>query len=270
MPISSAAVTSDTFPTESGTIYYELWEPPQAELPTITLLHNFMSSGRAAWGQIAPALAERYRLLIPDLPGHGRSQGYPEHFEHRVMARQLAALMHAVGAERGHLAGCSSGGMLAQLLVDGQLVQPRTLTLISTTYSINPATTGNHNSLTPENFRAGRNWLEATAKLHDPHHAPGYYQEVLLAGFRALNGHDAIDLPLAALRNWALPVCLIHGAEDEFFPAYIAESMAQTLPNAVLHLIPEQTHALLFRQPWKVRDLLLGFLAKHDQLLPDM
>ena len=229
----------------------------------MTLLHNFMSSGRAAWGQIAPALAEHYRLLIPDLPGHGRSQGYPPHFEHKVMASQLAALMHAVGAEGGHLAGCSSGGMLAQLLVDGQLVQPRTLTLISTTYSTNPATTGNHNPLTIENFRAGRNWLEATAKLHDPHHTPGYYQEVLLPGFQVLNDHYAIDLPLTALGKWALPVCLIHGAEDEFFPAYIAESVAQVLPNAVLHLVPEQTHALLFRQPSKVRDLLLGFLAEN-------
>ncbi len=255
------STSSATFTTDTGTLYYELWEPPQAELPTITLLHNFMSSGRAAWGQIAPALAERYRLLIPDLPGHGRSQGYQPHFEHRVMASQLAALMHAVGAEGGHLVGCSSGGMLAQLLVDGQLVQPLTLMLISTTYSTNPATTGNHNALTIENFRAGRNWLEATAKLHDPHHYSGYFDEILLPGFRDLNSHYAIDLRLATLRNWTLPVCLIHGAEDEFFPAYIAEEMAQVLPNAVLHLIPEQTHALLFRQPWKVRDLLLGFLA---------
>lgn len=233
------------------------------DAPTLTLLHNFMSNGRSAWGAIAPALAERFRVLVPDLPGHSRSQGHPPGFHHLAMARQLAAFMHAEGAAHGHLAGCSSGGMIAQLLVHHQLVTPASLTLISTTYSTNPATTGNPANITPENFKAGPGWMEATARLHDPYHATGYYQEVLLPAFRALNGDSAIDLQLDDLRRWALPVCIIHGQEDEFFPPFIVEAMAQALPHAELHLVAEQSHALLFRQPAQVRTLMYDFLARH-------
>ncbi|MCB0145666.1 MAG: alpha/beta hydrolase, partial [Caldilineaceae bacterium] len=75
----------------------------------------------------------------------------------------------------------------------------------------------------------------------------------------------AIDLSLDDLAQWQLPVCIIHGAQDEFFPAFIPQQMAQALPNATLHLAPEQTHALIFRQSWKVRDVMLEFLAQ----LPD-
>jgi pimeloyl-ACP methyl ester carboxylesterase len=252
------------FQTETGVIAYEVLNEASTTVPTITLLHNFMSTGRAAWASIAPTLAERFRVLLPDLPGHGRSQGYPAGFHYGEMGKQIAELMQAEGATDGHLAGCSAGGMIAQLLVQQKLVQPRTVTLISTTYSTNPATTGNTNALIPENFKASPRWMETTATLHDPYHYAGYYQEVLLTGFRNMQPATGIDLPLSALRTWPMPVCLIQGELDEFFPPFIVEGMAQALPNAELHLIPEQTHALIFRQPWKVRELMIEFLARHD------
>lgn len=254
------------FRTETGRIYYEVFKPALASDPpasTITLLHNFMSNGHTAWGSIAPALAEHYRVLVLDLPGHGRSLGHPIDYAYLAMAQQIADLMEAEGATHGHLAGCSAGGMIAQLLVYHQLVQPSSLTLISTTYSLNPATTGNTASLTPEQFKASPRWMEATARLHDPYHYPGYHQQELLPGFRRLTIEQGIDLPLNALHTWSFPVCLIQGAQDEFFPTFVVEAMANALPNAELHLIPDQTHALLFRQPWKVREIMLAFLQRR-------
>jgi pimeloyl-ACP methyl ester carboxylesterase len=230
----------------------------------ITLLHNFMSDARSAWGQLVPVLAQHFRVLAPDLPGHGRSQGHPAGFHHGELAKQISALMEAEGASWGHLAGCSSGGMIAQLMVHHRLVQPRTLTLVSTTHSTNPDTTQNTAVITPEDFKASPGWMEATAKLHDPYHGDGYYREVLLEGFRQLTGETAIDLAVEELRNWNFPVCLIHGEQDEFFPPYIIKRMAAMLPNSELHIIPGQTHALLFRQPWKVREIMLDFLLRHS------
>ncbi len=155
------------FGTSTGVIYYEVMEPeapPEGKVETLTLLHNFMSSGRAAWGPLLPELSRRHRILLPDLPGHGRSLGHPAHYDHRTIACQLGELMEAEGAAGGHLAGCSSGGMLAQLLVHHRFVAPSTLTLVSTTHSVNPQTTGNTKALTPEHFQAARNWMEATAR----------------------------------------------------------------------------------------------------------
>ena len=77
-----------TFATETGVIAYELLEAntPLASptvTPTIVLLHNFMSTGRAAWGALLDALTEHFRVLLPDLPGHGQSVGHPIGFHHR-------------------------------------------------------------------------------------------------------------------------------------------------------------------------------------------
>ena len=252
------------FVTATGTIYYEViahtGDHPQPQ--TLTLLHNFMSAGRSAWGPLLEKLAHRFRLLLPDLPGHGRSQGYPPGFHYGAIAQQVADLMVAEGAATGHLAGCSAGGMIAQLLVHQRLVQPASLTLVSTTYSTAPQVMGQSQSLKPENFQAGRRWMAATAQLHDPHHYPGYYAEVVLAQFRQLEPATSIDLTLADLHTWRLPVCLIHGAEDEFFPPVIVEQMAAALPNAEWHLLPGQPHALIFRQPWKVAELMATFFDR--------
>ncbi len=250
------------FQTATGTIHYRVSGPETA--PPLALLHNFMSDGRSAWGPLLPQLSEQWRVIVPDLPGHGRSIGYPEAYDHTEIARQVADLLIAEGAEQCHLAGCSSGGMIAQLLVQHNMIKARTLTLVSTTYSVNPETTNNYSSITPENFKAGRGWMEATARLHDPYQGEGYYFGTLLPGFRNLTPATAIDLSLDDLRQWTLPVCIIQGNEDEFFPSFVVEAMAEALPNAELHLIPEQTHALLFRQSWKVRELMTDFLQRHD------
>lgn len=250
--------------TATGAIHYEIFPAGAGpDAPTLTLLHNFMSAGRAAWGALLPALNERYRIVLPDLPGHGRSIGRPAGYDHREIARQVAGLLAEVGASDGHLAGCSSGGMVAQQMVHLRLVQPATLTLVSTTYSVNPETTGNLAGLRTEDFDASPNWLAATARLHDPHHYDGYYHSELLPAFRQLTPATAIDLPLEALTAFRMPVCVIHGSDDEFFPAYIAEEMATAAPLGELHLVPHQKHALLFRQPWRVARIMLEFLAKH-------
>lgn len=255
------------FPTATGHIYYEIIDQQPARAgarKTLTLLHNFMSTGRAAWGAMVETLSTNYRLLLPDLPGHGRSVGHPAEFNHRAIADQIAALMTAEGAANGHLAGVSSGGMIAQLLVHHKLVQPATLTLVSTTYTVDPVKIGGDGRVVePKHFQAGRRWLDATARLHDPHQYTGYYETELLPGFRGLRKEKAIDLPLAALSHFDLPLCMIHGEDDEFFPARIPARMAAILPHAELHLIPDQSHAMIFRRPWHIAEIMMGFLANH-------
>jgi pimeloyl-ACP methyl ester carboxylesterase len=251
------------FTTSTGTIFYEEFGPEQA--PAVLLLHNFMSTGHTAWGNIAAELANEYRMILPDLPGHGRSVGFPPHFEHRAMAKQIAGLVEDRGLFTLHAGGCSAGGAIAEWLVAEELLDVRTLTLVSSSYSTNPATTGEAIDTRPEAYRAGGNWLEATAKLHDVHQGEGYFERVLLPGYRALTPATTIDLPLETLSTWEQPVCIIHGEEDEIFPVAIAKQMHTTLPDSELHIIPRQSHSLIFRQSRKVGAILLDFLAKQPK-----
>lgn len=252
------------FAYQNGHIYYEDLTPtPGASSPAapVILVHNFMSTGRTAWDHIANELSQEYRVILPDLPGHGRSKGYPEGFDHRQMAHWLAALLAELEIRRAHLAGCSAGGAVAAWMVQDGLVEVASLALISATYSTNPATTGIAPDMRPEAFRFGRNWLAATAKLHDDHHGQEYFDETILPAFRALTPATTIDLKQDDLAAWRFPVDIIHGEEDEIFPVGLAEQMHAALPNSDLHIIPGQSHSLIFRRPQQISQLLCDFLA---------
>jgi 3-oxoadipate enol-lactonase len=74
-------------------------------------LHYLGSSG-ADWAFQVGALAERFRVLVPDLPGAGRS---PAPASHSIMgyAQALLGLLDALAVERCHLVGFSMGGAVA-------------------------------------------------------------------------------------------------------------------------------------------------------------
>ena len=65
--------------------------------PSMTLLHGFPSSSHD-WAKIAPALAERYALTMPDLLGFGAST---KPHEHRYSLLEQADLVEALWASEG-------------------------------------------------------------------------------------------------------------------------------------------------------------------------
>jgi len=81
--------------------------------PPLLLLHGYPQTG-AMWHQVAPKLAEHYSLVIPDLPGYGKSAGPQcdaafEAYAKRATARTMVALMAQFGHERFRLAGHDRG-----------------------------------------------------------------------------------------------------------------------------------------------------------------
>lgn len=85
--------------------------------PTVVLLHGFGEDGKA-WDELLPYLRGPYRLLIPDIPGSGRS---PFHLDRSTipsidaLADLLMALLSSENTRREKviLAGHSMGGYLA-------------------------------------------------------------------------------------------------------------------------------------------------------------
>ncbi len=107
------------------------WGPANA--PVLVLLHGFMGSGDD-WAAIADALPD-FRILAPDLPGHGRSTGLPgEAYTLTGAAELCAGLLATVAAGGGRpvlLAGYSMGGRVAQeILAMGLLPASAGLCLI--------------------------------------------------------------------------------------------------------------------------------------------
>ncbi|MCB1479366.1 MAG: alpha/beta hydrolase [Tepidamorphaceae bacterium] len=85
--------------------------------PPLVLLHGYPQT-HVMWHKVAPALAERFSLVIPDLRGYGWSSLPEEAEDHetmskRAMARDVVAVMEKLGHARFAVAGHDRGGRVA-------------------------------------------------------------------------------------------------------------------------------------------------------------
>jgi haloacetate dehalogenase len=92
------------------------------------------------WHKVAPALAAKFKLVIPDLPGYGwsvapRSGKGHSPYDKRSMAKVMIELMEKLGHARFYLAGHDRGGRVSyRLALDnpGRLIKLAVLDIIPT------------------------------------------------------------------------------------------------------------------------------------------
>jgi putative sterol carrier protein len=80
--------------------------------PTILLVHG-LGASKISWLPVLSPLAERYRVLVPDLPGHGESDKIRTDYSPRFFARVLRHFLDAMGVDQAMVAGNSMGGRIA-------------------------------------------------------------------------------------------------------------------------------------------------------------
>jgi haloacetate dehalogenase len=85
--------------------------------PPVLLLHGYPQT-HAMWHRVAPALAERFTVICPDLRGYGDSDKPPggrdhEGYSKRTMAQDQVAVMAALGFRRFAVAGHDRGARVA-------------------------------------------------------------------------------------------------------------------------------------------------------------
>jgi pimeloyl-ACP methyl ester carboxylesterase len=100
---------------QAGDTRWVYYEGGKADGPTLVLLHGYMGN-KEAWLPMAPFLTPNFHVIIPDLPGWGRSSriahadyGYP------AQAKRLHAFVQALHLGGIALAGHSMGGAIAGL-----------------------------------------------------------------------------------------------------------------------------------------------------------
>ena len=90
--------------------------------PPLLLLHGYPQTG-AMWAGLAPALSERFQVVVPDLRGYGQSSSPEstggENYTKRAMAADMVAVMRELGHERFRLAGHDRGARVGYRLALG-------------------------------------------------------------------------------------------------------------------------------------------------------
>ena len=208
------------------------------EGPPVVLLHGLMGSGALmASDGLAPALAALgYRVVLPDLRGHGDS-GRPHDpacYPADVLADDGLALIDHLKLDAYHLAGYSLGGKLVlRLLARG--ARPARAIVGGQGLDALDAETGRTDGY--------RQMLAAVADGAE--FKPGSREEAL-AGWLAQTGADPraigflldswVATPRDALREVPTPTLVVAGEDDSRSAS--AGELAALLPNGRLVLVP--------------------------------
>jgi pimeloyl-ACP methyl ester carboxylesterase len=238
-------------------LYYEVHGPADAE--PLVLLHGFTGTGQT-FDPFLDQLGARYRLIVPDWRGHGRTSNPCGEIVHAELARDTAAFVSALGIGRAHFCGFSSGGMHLLFLA---LERPRlvhSLALVAATYAFDDHTKAEVRevmaSVPPERIRH----LEAA---HGETHGADYAHTILNLWADSVFRPDELPFVPGDLGQVACPTLIIHGDRDRFFPVRVPVTMYEAIPNAELCILPRCGHGVPNQSPALFVSALLAFLGQH-------
>jgi pimeloyl-ACP methyl ester carboxylesterase len=238
-------------------------------LPAVVMIHG-AGFDRSAWALHSRWFAHNgFSVLVPDLPGHGRSAG-PALGTIAVMADWISALLDAAGSGRAHLIGHSMGSLIALETAARHPAKVSALSLIGTaaTMTVGPdllqAAEADDQaaidmvSIWGLGFNAELGgslapglWMHGGAQRVLQHCAPG----VLFSDLRACNAYQ--DAPAAAAKVTA-PTTLILGEKDMMTPARAGKLLAAAIPHARTIVLPGAGHMLMAERPDELLAALRG------------
>lgn len=247
--------------------------------PPLLLVHGWGGSGRY-WRDTVARLAPRFGLVVPDLPGVGRSLpvGRPRDLFDQV--RVLERLLAALGLARVHLVGHSMGGAMALVLAARrpELVGRLVLTSISLFRSdAERALFGAAMQVTGLLLGLRAPWM-ADLPLLARQSAARYFYEVpddpallraglldylsMHQGTAAACARSASDPAISgAAAQVRAPTLLIVSREDQLMPAANVDITAATIPDCRVAWIDRCGHLPMLERADEYAALLAGFLG---------
>jgi len=228
--------------------------------PVVVLLHG-SPGGKHDFATVVPGLAQRYRVILPDLPGFGDSEREIPDYSFRAHARYVLELLDSLGVEDAHVVGFSMGGGVALSLADLAPRRVRSLTLLSAIgvqeMELLGDATLNH-ALHGAQLASLWGLRELT-----PHF--GWLDDAVLGVPYARNFYDSDQRPLRGiLSRWQGPMLIVHGRHDPLVPVQAAREHARIVPQAEL-VVTDESHFMVFMEGPTVAAMLVPFFERVDR-----
>lgn len=253
-----AAVESGRRTAESVFLAYRDLGPREA--PVVVLLHGSPGSLQdfAALGE---ALASERRVIVPDLPGFGRSQRRIPEYSAQAHADYLAQLLAALSIERAHLVGFSMGGAVALEFTENSLSRVESISLISALGVEELELFGDHRL--NHSLHVAQSAIIRVLEFVLPHF--GAFDDFVLGVPYARNFADTDQRRLRGLlERYAGPMRIVHGEADRLVPYAAALEHQRIVPQSDLVTLPGD-HFLLWTAPRETAAALRGFFEIVEQ-----
>jgi 3-oxoadipate enol-lactonase len=245
----------------------------------VVLLHGFTNFGLSWSPQFAPLVHGGYRVIVPDLRGHGASSAADEICTVADLAADIGSLLSHLGIDDAGVCGLSLGGMVAlQLAID----QPRRAACLIVANS-----RGSFSD--PELSAIVKGWITVLLQPEGPlnrlratwpklandsfRHSP--------AGRAVFDGWEKVAQTVkgSSLANVALgmsrfdlrdglstidkPVLVIAGEDDRLFSIEDGREIGRAIRGSLYAIIPGAGHLSNLDSADQFNRLLLSFLSRH-------
>jgi len=240
-----------------------------------------LGGSSAGWDPALVAdLALSFRTIVYDNRGTGLSDKPNIPYSLEMFAADAIALIDSLRLDRLHVFGVSMGGMIAQEIALRYGPRLQTLTLGCTTCGGKHAVPPPPESLkiltaprdgasdeelvrrawplgyTPSYIREHRAELEATIPRLLAHPTPAFAYKRHLEATYLLKTYDR----LPEIRT---PTLVVTGAQDALIPARNSEIIAERIPNAKYHVIPDAGHAFFNEARKEFLEVFVPFVRAH-------
>jgi len=224
--------------------------------PPLLLLHGFTQSGRM-WDPYVKTFEERYRVIVPDLRGHGGSTNPGGQFTMRQSARDILALLDHLKIDRVRAIGSSAGAMTLLHMATQQPDRVEVMVLVGGGLYYSAACRDLLQEYSLESVsEAGWERLRRVHRHGDDQIRMLFNQ---MRGFK--DSYDDVAFTPPLLSTIRARTLIVQGDRDVCFPPTMAAEMQASIPGSYLWVIPNGQH-------WPIRgDLVAGFAKTVPEFL---
>jgi aminoacrylate hydrolase len=252
-----------------------LWYESRGAGPPVMLLSGLSGVARGWAPQIEP-LSRHFRVVVHDHRGTGASGAQAGDVSVEAMAEDVVALMDALGIERAHLLGHSTGGAMALALALHRPARVGRIVVSSAWAAPDPDfLSGFQARLQALRLRGkaaylrlstemtfGTEWTNTNREAVEARIARDLAEppdEALLA--RRIAAICRFDLA-RALPQIAVPVLAIYAGDDRVVPWRATQAIADAVPGARIRAFAQGGHALPVLQAVDYAKAVVDFLAE--------
>jgi len=207
----------------------------------LVLLHGGGGAG-VNWELIFDDKPAGYRLVIPDLRGHGRSTNPSPEFSFRQAAKDVLVLMDRLHIDRFKAIGLSMG---AKTLLHAATQQPdriEAMVLVSATPYFPEQARALMRQLTPET-RSEAEWQQMR-QWHK--HGDEQIRQLWRQMNSLKDSYDDMNFTPPLLSTITARTLLVHGDRDPLYPVKLALEMYEAIPRSYLWVVPNAGHGPIF------------------------
>lgn len=251
-PVLPKAEESGLVPVNGIKIWYAIFGKSDGE--PVVLLHGGLANANY-WGHQVPVLAERYRVIVMDSRGHGRSTRDERPYGYELMASDVLELMDFLKIPKAAVVGWSDGAILG---LEIAIRHPSRLSKLFAFAANSDPSAVKDVDKSPV-FTA---FIARAAKEYEAlSPTPGQYQSFLKQIGRMWATQP--NYTAAQLNGIRTPTWIVDADHDEAIKRENTEYMAAQIPDAGLLIQPEVSHFSFLQDPRQFNENVLHFLARH-------